>query len=248
MFNILSLFSFAPRVKGDFSAIGIDMHSHLLPAVDDGATSVAHSLLMINALSDMGFNTLYTTPHSIKDLYPNTLESLESSFREIKDSVPDGIILDYSSEYFLDELFLENLQKKRLKPLPGKRLLIEFSMVSMPLNLGSQFFDIHMQGYQIVLAHPERYIFFQKNFDALSRLKDMDIEFQVNALSLGGYYGDNVRQTADKLIRKGWIDFIGTDTHHENHLQALRKIPGTRSYQRLLDQGNLKNSTLAPAI
>lgn len=242
---MLSLFSFAPRVKNDFNAIGIDMHSHLLPSVDDGAASVIQSLQMIRALEDIGFSTLYTTPHSIIDIHPNTPESLEYSFRQIRDSVPDGIVLDYSSEYFLDELFLKNLNSKRLRPLPGNRLLIEFSMINMPFKLETQFFDILMQGYQIILAHPERYLFFQKDQSMLSRLKDMDIEFQVNALSLGGYYGDNVKQLADKLISKGWVDFIGTDAHHEKHIQALRKIPDSRSYQRLLDQGNLRNNTLS---
>lgn len=242
---MFSFFNFASRARNDFSDLETDMHSHLLPGVDDGATSIDHSLSMIRSLHDLGFSTLITTPHSIKDIHPNTLQSLDESFSQVKHLVPSGLEFDYSSEYFLDEHFLQNIQEKRLRPLPGNRLLIEFSMVSIPLGLEQQFFDIQLQGYQIVLAHPERYLFFQKTFGVLSRLKDMDVEFQVNALSLGGYYGDNARQAAEQMIRKGWVDFIGTDAHHEKHIQALRKIPDTRAYQRLLDQGNLKNASLA---
>ena len=241
---MLSIFSFAPKVKEDFSLLGTDMHSHLLPAVDDSGESTNHCLRMIRSLEDMGFHTLYTTPHSIQSIHPNTLESLAESYNTIKDSLPENLRFDYSSEYFLDELFLNNLDNKQLRPLPDNRLLIEFSMVSMPYKLETQFFDILMQGYQIVLAHPERYLFFQKDQGILARLKDMDIEFQVNALSLGGYYGDNVKHLADKLIDNGWVDFIGTDAHHDKHIRALRKIPATRSYKRLLDQGILKNNTL----
>ena len=245
---MFSFFNFASRARNDFSDLEIDMHSHLLPAVDDGATSVENSHTMIRSLQDMGFKTLYTTPHSIKDIHPNTLQSLEESFIKMQGSIPEGINFDYSSEYFLDEHFLQNAQEGLLRPLPGNRLLIEFSMVSPPFDLEQQFFDIQMKGYQIVLAHPERYLFFQKNLGLLSRLKDMDVEFQVNALSLGGYYGENAKQAAEKMIKKGWIDFVGTDAHHDKHIQALRKIPDTILYQRLLDQGNLKNSDLKAQV
>jgi tyrosine-protein phosphatase YwqE len=245
---MLSFFKFSSKTKYDFSGLVVDMHSHLLPAIDDGAVSVENGIHLITELQDMGFSTLYTTPHSIKDIHPNTLETLGESFKQIKETVPNGINFDYSSEYFLDEFFMQNFQENRLRPLPGNRLLIEFSMVSIPFDLEQQFFDIQMNGYQIILAHPERYLFFQKNPDMLSRLKDMDVEFQVNALSLGGYYGENARQAADKMIKKGWIDFIGTDTHHDKHIQALRKIPDTKAYQHLLDQGNLKNSELVTEL
>lgn len=242
---MLSIFNFSSRPKGDFSALGADMHSHLLPAVDDSSDSTDQCLKLIRSLEDMGFHTLYTTPHSVKSLYPNTLKSLAESYDNIKESLPSNLRFDYSSEYFLDELFLKNLDNKQLRPLPDNRLLIEFSMISIPYKLETQFFEILMQGYQIVLAHPERYLFFHKDQEMLSRLKDMDVEFQVNALSLGGYYGDSVKQLANKLIDYGWVDFLGTDTHHDKHIRALRNIPATRSYNKLLDQGNLKNNLLS---
>ena len=241
---MFSFFNFSLKERNNFSGIQTDMHSHLLPAVDDGAESVENSYSMVISLQDMGFKSLYTTPHSMNDIYPNTQESLKESFISLKGSIPEGINFDYSSEYFLDEYFQQNLQKKAIRPLPGNRLLIEFSTISLPFGLEKQFFDVQMQGYQIILAHPERYIFFHKNTMILSRLKDMDVEFQVNALSLGGYYGDHVRKAAEHMIKKGWVDFIGTDAHHEKHIQALRKIPDTRNYQFLLDQGNLKNASL----
>ena len=244
---MLSIFKFGTKTKKDFSGLGADMHSHLLPGVDDGAGTVDDSMRMIGSLRDMGFDTIYTTPHSIKDIHPNSLETLQDSFQQISGQVQQDIHFDYSSEYFLDEHFLQNLEEGRLRPLPGNRLLIEFSMVSSPFDLEQQFFDIQMKGYQIVLAHPERYLFFQRGSGILSRLKDMDVEFQVNALSLGGFYGENAKQAAEKMIKKGWIDFVGTDTHHDKHILALRKIPDLSLYQKLLDQGTLKNSELKVA-
>ncbi len=241
---MFSFFNFGARSKKDFSDLRIDMHSHLLPGVDDGAATTADSIRLIHSLVEMGFDTIYTTPHSIKDLHPNSLETFKDSHALIEDLIPVDLELDYSSEYFLDEFFLKNLEEGTVRPLPGNRLLIEFSMVSPPFDLEQQFFDIQMKGYQIILAHPERYLFFQKNSGLLSRLKDMDVEFQVNALSLGGYYGENAKLAAEKMIKKGWIDFVGTDAHHDKHIIALRKIPDTNAYQKLLDQGNLKNSDL----
>ncbi len=241
---MLSLFKFTSQAKKDFSGLTADMHSHLLPGIDDGAVSVEDSLRLIRALQDMGFDTLYTTPHSLKDIHPNTLETLEASFSQLDGQIPGAVCLDYSSEYFLDEDFLQNIEQGRVRPLPGNRLLIEFSMVTPPFDLEKQFFDIQLKGYQIVLAHPERYLFFQRNFGLLSRLKDMDVEFQVNALALGGYYGENTRQAADKLIKKGWIDFIGTDAHHDKHISALRKIPDTSAATVTTASTNIRSTSI----
>lgn len=245
---MLSIFNFSRRVSNDFGSLGVDMHSHLLPGIDDGSEDSDQSLSMIQSLSDMGFKTIYTTPHSFKDLYPNTLETLKESFQKIESIIPGDISFDYSSEYYLDDNFHQNFRNKTLRPLPGNRLLIEFSMLNVPMGLEQQFYDIQLEGYQIVLAHPERYQFFQKNSSLLQRLRDMDVEFQINALSLGGYYGENAKKAAEKLIKNGWIDFVGTDAHHDKHIQALRKIPDLSLYQLLLDQGNLKNSELKAMV
>ncbi|WP_207425349.1 tyrosine-protein phosphatase [Pedobacter sp. SYSU D00535] len=218
------------------------MHSHLIPGVDDGSGSVTESEHMINGLFDLGFTHLFTTPHTISELHPNTLTTISQGFKELEGLQP-AIKLDWSSEYFLDELFLSLLENNQVKPLPGNRLLIEFSMVTKPLNLESQLSAISQKGYQIVLAHPERYLFLQKK-DLYQKLRDQGIEFQVNALSLVGNYGKRIKKAADELIREEMIDFIGTDLHHPKALKILRKVPSTSSFKTLVKSGCLKNQTL----
>lgn len=230
--------------SADFRNIAVDMHSHLIPAVDDGVQTPEQSYQLITGLQELGFSHLFTTPHSMKDMYPNSLESLETGFNKIKKVIPAGMGMDYSSEYFLDQLFSENLAAGTLRTLPGNRLLVEFSMISRTADLEQHLFNIQLKEYQVVLAHPERYLFFHRDLKSYASLKDMGIEFQINALSLMGYYGKNIRTIAEKLISEKMIDFIGTDIHHQNHLEALRKVPNSRAFQELLKSGVLKNELL----
>jgi len=228
----------------DFSAVGTDMHSHLIPSVDDGAKNIDDSLLLIKGLQDLGFTKLITTPHTLQDIHPNTIDTLRNGYSLIADQLPNGIAVQLSSEYYLDEQFQSQLEANALLPLPGNRLLVEFSQISRPHDIEEVFFDLGIKGYQVVLAHPERYLFFHKQFNYYSRIKEMGVELQVNALSLTDHYGKGIRSIAEKLIEKGMIDFIGTDTHHVNHISALRKVPSTKHYELLIDSGLLKNQQL----
>ena len=234
----------------DFSALAVDMHSHLIPGVDDGAKDVENSVHLISGLKELGFSELITTPHTLQDIHPNTRETLTASFNLLTGKVPSGIKLALSSEYYLDEQFSNQLQENALMPLPGNRLLIEFSQISRPHDLEQQIFEIGLQGYQIILAHPERYLFFHKHFDYFTRLKEMGVELQVNALSLTEHYGKHIKVIAEKLIEKEMIDFMGTDLHHTKHLEALKQVPLSKHFTRLVDSGLLKNQSLLelPAV
>ena len=228
----------------DFSAIAVDMHSHLIPGVDDGAQDVTDSLALINGLNELGFTNLFTTPHTLKDFHPNTKESLQKGHSLLDGQLPAGMNLTLSSEYYLDEDFQAQLNLDAVLPLPGNRLLIEFSQIVRPLDLEEVIFDLGIRGYQPVLAHPERYLFFHKDFSYYNRLKEMGVEFQVNAMSLTPHYGKHVNTIAEKLIEKDMIDFIGTDIHYTRHLEVLKQVPATKHFARLLASGLLKNQTL----
>lgn len=228
----------------DFSSIGIDMHSHLIPGVDDGAKDVQDSIQLISGLKELGFHHLITTPHTLQDIHPNTTETLKNAHSLLEGKLPDGITLNLSSEYYLDEQFHNQLSEGNLMPLPGNRLLVEFSQISRPHDLEEVFFDLGIKGYQIILAHPERYLFFHKQFDYYKRIKEMGVELQVNALSLTEHYGKHIKSIAEKLIEKDMIDFIGTDIHHVRHLEGLKRVPLTKHFERLVDSGLLKNTTL----
>lgn len=228
----------------DFSAVGVDMHSHLIPGVDDGAKNVDDSIELISGLKNLGFSHLITTPHTLQEIHPNTKESLTNGHALLADKLPEGISLNLSSEYYLDEQFKNQVEENGVMPFKGNRLLIEFSQISRPHNLEEFVFELGIKGYQVVLAHPERYLFFHKQFDYYSRIKDLGVELQVNALSLTLHYGKGIKAIAEKLIEKDMIDFIGTDIHHVKHLDLLKQVPGTKHFGRLIDSGLLKNKEL----
>lgn len=234
-----------PSSYSDFSKVAIDMHSHLIPSVDDGAKDVKDSLLLIKGLKELGFTKLITTPHTLQDIHPNTIHTLKNGHSLIENLLPEGITLALSSEYYLDEQFQNQVEANALLPLPGNRLLVEFSQISRPHDIEEVFFDLSIKGYQVILAHPERYLFFHKQFNYYQRIKEMGVELQVNALSLTDHYGKGIRSIAEKLIEKNMIDFIGTDTHHLNHIEVLKKVPATKHFAMLVDSGLLKNAHLA---
>ncbi|WP_316838265.1 tyrosine-protein phosphatase [Pedobacter nutrimenti] len=220
------------------------MHSHLVPGVDDGAKDVQDSIQLITGLKELGFSHLITTPHTLQDIHPNTKDTLQAGHALLEGKLPEGMKLNLSSEYYLDEQFLNQVEAGTVMPMPGNRLLIEFSQISRPHDLEEQVFDLGIKGYQVILAHPERYLFFHKQFDYYKRLKEMGVEFQVNAMSLTPHYGERINVIAQKLIDKDYIDFIGTDIHHLRHLDSLKKVPGTRHFAKLIDSGLLKNDQL----
>jgi protein-tyrosine phosphatase len=224
--------------------VGLDMHSHLVPGVDDGARDVADSIEIITGLKELGFNHLITTPHTLQGIHPNTQESLTAGHALLTGLLPTDITVNLSSEYYLDEQFEEQLNAKTVMPMPGNRLLIEFSQISRPLDLEERIFDLGIKGYQVVLAHPERFVFFHRQFDYYSRLKEMGVELQLNALSLTGHYGKNIKSVAEKLVEKDMVDFLGTDIHHVRHLEVLKSVPGTKAFTRLMESGLLKNKHL----
>ncbi|MCY1522483.1 Tyrosine-protein phosphatase YwqE [compost metagenome] len=166
----------------------------------------------------------------------------------ISPQLPEGISMNVSSEYYLDEHFQQQLADKAILPLSGNRILIEFSQIARPQDLEERIFGLGIAGYHVVLAHPERYLFFHKQFSYFSRLKEMGVELQVNALSLTDYYGKHIHRVADKLIENDMIDFIGTDLHHSRHLEALKQVPATKSFKRLIESRLLKNAELFEVV
>lgn len=230
----------------NFSKIGLDMHSHLIPGVDDGAKDVIDSIALLTGLKELGFHHFITTPHTLEDVHPNTSEILQKAHALLDGKLPENITLELSSEYYLDGQFQEQLGAEKLMPMKGNRILIEFSQISRPHDLEETIFDLGIKGYQVILAHPERYLFFHKDFGYYKRLKQMGVDLQVNALSLTKHYGEHVKKIAEKLIEADMIDYFGTDTHHLRHIETLKQVPTLKHFTRLVDSGLLKNESLLP--
>ena len=234
--------------KIDYSLIGADMHSHLLPGIDDGAEDLETSVELIRGLQDLGYRKLITTPHIIWDLYKNTPtiinEKLDLVRKALKDEGID-VELNAAAEYFLDEHVEELLKKKEpLLTVSGNKVLIEFSMIFPSMNAKDVLFEMLMSGYQPIIAHAERYQYLQQNKEFYDELKDMGCLLQLNILSLYGHYGRTVRELAEYLLAKGFYDLVGTDLHHSRHLEELKHAEMTPALKKAFDSGQISNSLL----
>ena len=245
---MLNLFRKHPQVSS-FSGLQLDLHSHLLPGIDDGAKDLGHSLALIRRLQGMGFTRLFTTPHIMADMYPNTPEIIREKLAEVRAAMQEvglNIPIDAAAEYLMDEGFGEKIKAGTLLTLPGNRVLVEMSFVSAPPNLMQYIFQLQTKGYKVLLAHPERYLFFREDFKKYQELKDRGVEFQLNLLSLVGYYGKPIQDNATALLKAGMIDYLGTDLHHERHADNLERLLADRKLNRLLGKylGGMKNAVI----
>ncbi len=243
---MLSIFKKKSSVTVDFSALGTDMHSHLLPGIDDGASNAKQSIEMMDGLKDLGFKKFITTPHIMSDMYPNTQDTINAAFEDLKLAAGSDIPLRPAAEYFLDEHFDSLVERNEpLLCLSNNLVLVEFSFVTAALNFKERIFDMEIRGYTPVLAHPERYLYFGNNKGVYDELKAAGCLFACNILSFTGYYGKGPVDLANYLLKKDYIDFLGTDAHHMRHIEALRMAHAIIPVlQRLSDNGRLLNSKL----
>ena len=149
--------------QGDFSGITTDMHSHLLPGIDDGSPDAANSVLLKKGLEDLGYQQFIATPHIMWDMYKNTPDSIDAALKKLQQQ-PGHTNIRPAAEYFMDEHFSEQVEKDiPLLAISGKKILVEFSFVAPPIDLKEQLFNLQIKGYEPVLAHPERYAYFAGN-------------------------------------------------------------------------------------
>ena len=232
----------------DLSWLVTDFHSHLLPGIDDGSPDVETSLLLIKGLQSLGYKKLITTPHVLWEMYPNTTDTIESALNKIlpvlQKQNPE-IELKAAAEYYIDDHFQTELKSKtRLLPISGRKILVEFSMLIPPIELKDVLFELQIQNYEPILAHPERYVYLEKQKGYFDILKDFGCFFQLNLLSLTGHYGPVVQSLAEFLIKKNYYDFIGSDVHHERHIEALKKMGTPAMLKKLKESGKIKNQLL----
>ncbi len=230
----------------DLSALNADMHSHVLPGIDDGAADTDSSLQLVKGLQELGFKKLITTPHIMGDLYKNDQHSIGAAYKKLSELKELALPVHTAAEYLMDEHFEELLQHDvPLLTLKDNWVLVEFSFVNAPLNAKEKLFNLQIKGYQPVLAHPERYLYFGSDKSWYDELKAAGCYFQLNLLSLCGYYGKASVELADYLIKKQYVDLLGTDMHHTRHLDALRSSTSLmKPVKFLLDSGRILNPTL----
>ncbi len=229
-----------------FEAIEVDIHSHLIPSIDDGSPNLATSINLIKQMGELGFQKIITTPH-ISELYPNNGDSVLDGLILIKKQIArEGIDMELTvaAEYMVNDIFEKKLiDDEALLTLPNKHILIEMSHLSEPMNFFNVLSILKSKGYTPVLAHPERYRFYNKNLVEYQNLKSCGCLFQLNFLSLIGYYGQAISDCSWLLINNNMIDFIATDIHHQRHIEAI-KNGMTPVCQHILDNYPFQNKTL----
>ncbi len=230
----------------------IDYHSHILPGVDDGVESMEEALRILAAYEELEIKELWLTPHIMEDI-PNTPEKLQARFAELRGAYKGKIVLHLAAEYMIDNnlhkllnnLNCPSLQRgtsnaesiaegvRNLLPIgtKGNHLLVETSYFSSPIRLHETLKQIKAIGFYPILAHPERYIYMET--DDYLELKEEDVKFQLNILSLGGYYGNTAKKKAERMLKKGFYNIIGSDLHHED---AVELITGCRLDKQEMEQ------------
>ncbi|MFD2529217.1 tyrosine-protein phosphatase [Polaribacter marinaquae] len=215
----------------------VDIHSHLLPGIDDGAKNIDNSVELILKMYSYGIKNFITTPHVLGDVYPNSSETIKSKLEEVRTALKNkgysDIKINAAAEYMMDEQFIDRLKANDILTLKGNYILVEMSYFNAPMNLYDVLFDIQLKGYKPVLAHPERYNFFHNDLQNYHKLKKAGCLFQLNLLSLTEQYGKNVQKISNALLKQNLYDFVGSDTHHKNHLQLLKKIGTQKNLKKI---------------
>ena len=243
-----SLFN-AFRKKEDplagYGDLGVDMHSHLIPGIDDGAKTIEDSIALIKELQSLGFRKLITTPHIMSDYYRNTPENILGGLAEVKKAAAEEgieIELEAAAEYYVDDGFVKKLESEKLLTLGDNHLLFEISYINCPDNINDIIFRMMVLGYKPVMAHPERYPFWYTNFEQYQRFHDQGVLLQLNINSLSGYYGIEAKKTAEKLIEHGLVSLLGTDCHHLRHIEGLKRGLKEKSLKKVLGAELLNRS------
>lgn len=230
----------------DYSLLHTDFHSHLIPGLDDGAESEEESVKMLQGLSSLGFRKVITTPHVMSDYYKNSPEAIHAGRDRLRTLCAENKIdlqIEAAAEYYLDEGFTARLGKEKFMTLGDQYLLFEISYINPPDHIMRAVFDMKVNGYKPLLAHPERYPFWYNRFEVFEELKEHDVFFQINTISLSGYYGPVAKKIAERMIDAGMVNFAGSDMHHTRHLEALRKTLKEKYLAKLVAKGIL-NATL----
>lgn len=212
-----------------------DIHCHVLPGIDDGSPDVATSVELIEGMQRWGLKRIMASPHVTDGTFENTRATADAAMARLQAELTargNSVELSHSAENRLDDLFLKNLADDALMVLPGNRLLVENSFMLEPWNLDQILFDLQVKGFRPILVHPERYSYYYSKKDRYETIHNNGTEFQINVLSLAGYYGRDEKKFAEYLIEKGWVDYLGTDLHRPSHIEAINKYLASKDYLR----------------
>lgn len=222
-----------------------EIHCHLIPEVDDGSQSFAFSIKALRSLQDFGVERVIFTPHHTYPRFLASVEEIQSRYEELKTlAANEGLSIEcenVSYEYRVDSS-LEELSnagkfgdvKSKIRPLKGKYLLIENSWRHPVSNMDEMIERLQDDGYSLILAHPERYLYYAGMHGShYHHLQEMNVEFQCNILSFTGYYGDVAKKMVYWMLNNGYVNYLGSDMHNEQHIKLIDKFLRSKDYAKI---------------
>ena len=233
------------NITFNYESIMVDMHSHVLPGIDDGAKNPEESIFLIKKMMELGIKKIIATPHVMADFYKNTPETIGNALEILKAELVKeniDIVVEAAAEHYFDETFEARVDNHKVMTMGDNYALFEFSFVSAPPNYLQVVQKMKKMGYKPILAHPERYPYM--GLEKYKMLHDWGCNLQLNTISLTGYYGKEVKLLAESLIDNQLINFISSDMHHPRHAAALADALKTTYIEKLLFDYPLKNILL----
>lgn len=235
--GLLDLFKNKKTEPLSLDWMGVDMHSHLIPGIDDGSKTLDESVTMIKRLKNFGLRKLITTPHVMTEFYKNSPEIISEGLERLQAALNEeniDIEIEAAAEYYLDEVFMDKINMDEpLLTFGDNYILIETGFINKPRMLQETLFALETKGYKPIFAHPERYLYLHHDPELLDSLIDKAVTFQINLLSLTGYYSKPVKNLAEKLLDRNAVKFVGTDCHNHRYLDSLEKLPESKYYEKL---------------
>ena len=196
----------------------IDMHSHILPNVDDGAKNLNMAIKMLQIAKSEGIDTIVTTPHYMTGIYNWTSQNAEDAFESLNKAITDksiNIKLIRGNEVYLDQSVVQQIKLNECRTIGNTSyVLIELPIYEPPISLFSMIEDFFNSGYRPIIAHPERYQYLSR--ETVGKLIDLDCLLQINSGSITGFYGKKLYEAAKSLVVEGNVHFIGTDAHNDS--------------------------------
>ena len=229
----------------NFSVLKTDIHSHFIPGIDDGSPDMETTIALIEKMQALGFEKIITSPHVMSDFYQNSSEIILKGLADVRMELKAKNInmeIEAAAEYYIDYEFEQKIGKENFLTFGSNYILVELSFIQEPRNLFEIIFKLQLEGYKVVLAHPERYNYYtMKEYEEfISR----GVILQINFLSLIGYYSPQVKKKTESLINAGMVRLVGTDCHNMNHAELYKKCQTQKAWHDLVNSGKLLNATL----
>ena len=191
----------------------IDIHSHLIFDVDDGAYAYKESLRMALEAEQLGFDIIVATPHYSNKNFPE--RKLLKNFNKLKTALMGcDIEIQLGYEVLINDMHYEGAKERRDLTLGDtKYMLFELPFNLMPSFAESKLIELHNDHIIPIIAHPERYPYFNKNIDSFVYFIEKGCMVQLDAGSILGAHGHEAKDFAKKIIKLGLVDFVASDAH-----------------------------------